>query len=134
MAFPAARNYTLRVVSHRNRRSQGSKWTGSGMKSVPMTSNSVQFRVIAARPSGRLSSSATAMSVLDNQGRRRASRPRARVLRFLGSELPPGNWRARFWAQNDQPHAGTHVRIGRSPHRATAIEGIKVAMAEPSIL
>jgi len=43
-------NYTLRVVSHRIGVAAAANEPGSGMKSVPMTSNTVQFQVIAARP------------------------------------------------------------------------------------
>jgi hypothetical protein len=126
-------NYTLRVVSHRIGVAAAANESGSGMKSVPMTSNTVQFQVIAARPEWLAEQLVTAVSVLDNPGSSdEQAAHAARVLRFLGSEAATRELARRFWAQNDQPH-GWDFMFGlvASPHRATAIEGIKAAMADP---
>jgi hypothetical protein len=126
-------SYTLRVVSHRIGVAAAANEPGSGMKLVPLASNTVQFQVIAATPEWQAEQLATAVSVLENPGSSdEQTAHAARVLRFLGSEAAARELTRRFWAQNDQPH-GWDFMFGlvASPYRATAIEGLKAAVANP---
>ena len=125
--------YRLRVVSHRVRVAAAASEPGSGMTPVPLASNTVEFQVIAATPAWQAEQLAEAVSVLANSGSSdQQAAHAARVLRFLGSEAGTRELARRFWAQNDQPH-GWDFMFGlvASPHRATAIEGLKAATADP---
>src|SRR5882762_4014271 len=125
--------YRLRVVSHRVRVAAAASEPGSGMTPVPLASNTVEFQVIAATPAWQAEQLAEAVSVLANPGSSdQQAAHAARVLRFLGSEAGTRELARRFWAQNDQPH-GWDFMFGlvASPHRATAIEGLKAATADP---
>jgi hypothetical protein len=126
-------SYRLRVVTHRLRVAAASNELGSGMMPVPLTSNTVQFQVIAATPEWQAEQLAGAVSVLDSPGSSvEQTAHAARALRFLGSESATRELARRFWAQNDQPH-GWDFMFGlvASPHRATAIEGLKAATVDP---
>jgi len=126
-------SYSLRVVTHRVRVAAAANEPGSGMTPVPLTSNAVQFQVIGATPEWQGEQFAGAVSVLDNPGSSdEQAAHAARVLRFLGSESATRELARRFWAQNDQPH-GWDFMFGlvASPHRASAIEGLKAATADP---
>src|SRR6266550_1014147 len=126
-------SYRLRVVSHRVRVAAAANEPGSGMTPVPVISNAVQFQVIAATPEWQAEQLATAVSLLDSPvSSDEQTAHAARVLRFLGSEAGTRELARRFWAQNDQPH-GWDFMFGliASPHRATAIEELKAAAADP---
>jgi hypothetical protein len=126
-------SYKLRVVSHRVRVAAASNEPGSGMTPVPLTSNTVQFQVITATSAWQAEQLARAVSVLDSPvSSVEQTADAARILRFLGSDSATRELARRFWAQNDQPH-GWDFMFGlvASPHRATAIEGLKAATADP---
>jgi hypothetical protein len=123
--------YRLRVQDNRISLLAPTDSPGPFGAGVPVWSNSIYFKVIAADAEWQAQQLADAVQALDT-GSNDAAKHAARVLRFLGSEAATRELARRFWALNDEPY-GWDLMFGLigSQYRTTAIESMKAAAVDP---
>ena len=119
-------SYRLSIIGYRI--SVGSEkdvhsWDGNP---IPLRSNTIEFRVIAADPEWQSAQLAEAVGVLDSPASTDdEKRHAARVLRFLGSEEATRELVRRYWSWDQNLDWEFEAGLFGSPYSATAINAMR---------
>jgi hypothetical protein len=125
--------YRVRVVSRRVSRKGPPRDREHGVDLLPLTSNTVEFKVRAADEAWQAAELVRARNQLDDPGASAATRKAAaRILRFLGSEAAARELVRRYYSLLHQP-TGWDLMFGlvASPFRRQVIQDMRAAIEDP---